>query len=414
MHPSALRLDRQLRIAGWDQRALEQAVVGVVGDDNLLASLFVLSAAALGLNRLKVIAPRLDGNLTQMAHKLNPELNLAVLEGFYTHPLVGDFFSDCPVIVDLSSYALATKLALERAFAERRAVVRGYCVAEGETQGLRVFAYFPGREWRELEELMPPGNFPGSRFDDGVLDIIVAGLALEETKNLLMGQRVSGGLISYQRPRVPAPPADLPILIVGAGALGNFVGLGLALSGFVNLTFMDPDVVDPTNLNRQIFFYEAVGQSKAETLADRLNRSYGTQARAVAGLFGEETTVAPYQVILDCVDNFETRIILSEKAKAHGRRLISGGTGVSAGQVVVYDPAEGGSTPAELLGLYDIVDRRHMGPYQRSREACVYQPNPAIIMTNQIVAGLMVDACRLLVAGRRPPNLFYERGAIVT
>jgi hypothetical protein len=94
--------------------------------------------------------------------------------------------------------------------------------------------------------------------------------------------------------------------------------------------------------------------------------------------------------------------------------LISGGTGVSAGQVVVYDPTQRGPTPAELLGLHEIVDRRGVGSYERTREACIYQPNPAVIMTNQIVAGLMVDACRLLVAGENPPNLFYENAAITT
>jgi hypothetical protein len=115
---SAQRLDRQLRIDGWNQRALEQAVVGVVGDDDLLASLFLLSAAALGINHLKVIAPKVDATLADIAAQLNPELNLAVLEGFYSHPLIGDIFSDCRIIVDLSSYGLAAKLALEKAFQE--------------------------------------------------------------------------------------------------------------------------------------------------------------------------------------------------------------------------------------------------------------------------------------------------------
>jgi molybdopterin/thiamine biosynthesis adenylyltransferase len=202
--------------------------------------------------------------------------------------------------------------------------------------------------------------------------------------------------------------------VVGAGALGNFVGLGLAFSGFSELTFMDSDLVDPTNLNRQIFFHGAVGQSKAETLAARLNRHYGTRAQALVGYFREETDVSPFRVIIDCVDNFETRIVLSEQAKAHGKILISGGTGVCAGQVVVFDPTRGGPTPAELLGLYEIVDRRSLGGYRRTREACVYQPNPAIIMTNQIVAGLMVDALRQLAAGQHPPNLFYDQGAILT
>jgi molybdopterin/thiamine biosynthesis adenylyltransferase len=411
---SALRLDRQLRIAGWNQQALERAAVGVVGDSDLLASLYVLSAAALGINCLKVIAPRLDATLTDMARKLNPELKLVELEGFYTHPLVGELFSDCPVIVDLSAYGLATKLALEQVFRENRAVVRGYCFQNGNSQGLRVFTYFRGREWQELEKVVPPRNFPGPHSDDGVLDIIVAGLVLEETKNLLMGHRVSGGLISYEHPKIFAVPEALPILIVGAGALGNFVGLGLALSGFTNLTFMDPDVVDPTNLNRQIFFYDAVGRSKAKTLAHRLNRHYHTRARAEVGLFREDTQVEPYRIIIDCVDNFETRIILSEKAKAHGKILISGGTGVSAGQVVVYHPAQGGPTPAELLGLYEIVNRRGLDSYPRRREACIYQPDPAIIMTNQIVGGLMADACRLLALGGQPPNLFYERGVFLT
>jgi hypothetical protein len=46
------RFDRQLRIRGWDQRALDEAKIGVVGDDDLLASLYILSAAALGINNI--------------------------------------------------------------------------------------------------------------------------------------------------------------------------------------------------------------------------------------------------------------------------------------------------------------------------------------------------------------------------
>ena len=51
------RLDRQLRIEGWNQQALENAKIGVVGDDDLLASLYILSASALGINNIVVIAP---------------------------------------------------------------------------------------------------------------------------------------------------------------------------------------------------------------------------------------------------------------------------------------------------------------------------------------------------------------------
>ncbi|MDI6852018.1 MAG: ThiF family adenylyltransferase [Deltaproteobacteria bacterium] len=410
---SALRLDRQLRIDGWNQQALEQAAVGVVGDTDAAASLFLLSAAALGINRLKVIAPYLDATLTQIAAQLNPELRLSALEGFYSHPFLGDFFSDCRIIVDLSSYGLAAKLALGKAFRENRAVIRGSFITDCDNEGLQIFTYFKGREWQELEQVMPPRNLPGPLSHDPVLGIIGAGIALEEAKNYLMGRAVSPDLITYSRKKIPPGSQNRSILVVGAGALGNFVGLGLAFSGFSNLTFMDPDVVEPTNLNRQIFFYDAVGRNKAPALAERLNQHYGTRARGLIGYFGADTDVSPYDIIIDCVDNFETRVVLSEKARDHGKLLISGGTGAAAGQVIVYDPARDRLTPAELLGLSEIIEQRDPGPYDRSRLACIYQPNPAVIMTNQIVAGLMVDAGCQLLAGVRPPNVFYENGAVV-
>ena len=90
------------------------------------------------------------------------------------------------------------------------------------------------------------------------------------------------------------------------------------------------------------------------------------------------------------------------------RVLISGGTGVEAGQVVIFNPAQGGPTPAELLGLYDIVGRRQVDVTERQRASCVYAPEPAVIMTNQIIGGLMVDAWRRLLAGEPAPNLFFD------
>ena len=167
-------------------------------------------------------------------------------------------------MVDLSHYGLADKILLEQAFQGTLTVIRGFTWEDGQEQGFKIFTYLKGREWLELQEVVSPVNLPG-RADsaDGVLDIIAAGLILEETKNILLGGRISPELIRYQRPRL-ARPARLPAIgIVGAGALGNFVGLGLALAGFKEMTFIDPDVIEVTNLNRQVFFAEAVGAGKA-------------------------------------------------------------------------------------------------------------------------------------------------------
>ena len=186
------RLDRQLRIEGWNQPALEKAKIGVVGDNDLLASLFMLSASALGINNLVVVAPVLDRLLVEIAEKVNPLFTLTHIEGFYTHPVLDDLFKGCNLIVDLSHYGLANKLLLEKGFRERIPIVRGFCYKQNGVQGFDVFTYIRGREWLELERIVCPNNLPECHFDDGVLDTIIAGIVLEEVKSILMLQKVLG------------------------------------------------------------------------------------------------------------------------------------------------------------------------------------------------------------------------------
>lgn len=402
------RLDRQLLIPGWDQRRLSGAKIGVVGDADRMASLFILSAAALGLNRIVVIAPCLDHRLLDMARKINPGLNLTFLRGFYTHPLLNDIFGGCQVIVDLSSYGLANKLLLEKGRQDHLPVVRGYCYDTKEETGFKIFTYLPGQEWQTLAEVVSPLNLPQRHDEDPGLAIICAGMALVETKNILMGHQVSPELTDYRREKFTSIPTDLPIGVVGAGALGNFIGLGLAYSGFFNITFIDPDAIEITNLNRQIFFYEALGLNKAELLARRLNAAFGTRARSLVTYLERATDISPFAIIFDGVDNHETRIVLSERCEQEKKILISGGTNVDQGQVVVYVPHRSAETPAALLGLYEIVDRRNRETYPRPPESCLRQSDPSVIMTNQIIAGLAVDSLRKLLDGQETPNIFYD------
>jgi molybdopterin/thiamine biosynthesis adenylyltransferase len=402
------RLDRQLRIEGWNQDALDHAKIGVIGDTDLLASHYLLSASALGINRLVVLAPVLNKMFVGIAKKLNPRFNLTHIEGFYTHPVLDEIFNGCNLIADLSHYGLANKLLLQKGYRDNIPIIRGFCYEQDDEQGFKVFTYVRGREWQELEQLVSPNNLPYNHFDDGVLDTIIAGMVLEETKNILMGQEVSEDLIRYTRKKTDASENHPTTLVIGSGALGIFVGLGLAYLGCRHNTFMDPDIVEETNLNRQVFFYDAVGRGKAETLSRRLNHLFKMENNALMEYFDRETSIAPYDIVFDCVDNFETRIVLSEKCKAHGKTLISGGTSADAGQVVIYTPANNEPTPSELLGLYDIVGKRKGDSVRRERASCRYQPDPSVIMTNQIVAGFMVDAFRMLLNGQEPENVFYD------
>lgn len=402
------RLDRQLRIKDWNQDVLENATIGVVGDNDLLASLYIMSASALGINKVIAIAPSLNAILVETGQKLNPRFVLTHLEGFYTHPVLGEIFKACNLIVDLSRYGVANKLLLEKGFRENIPIIRSFCYENDKEQGFKIFTYMKGREWQELERIISPHNLPNDHFDDGVLDTIIAGIALEETKNILMCQEASEDLILYRRKKLRTSENQANILVVGSGALGIFVGLGLAYSGFRHITFMDPDVVEETNLNRQVFFYDTVGKNKAETLSKRLNASFRIESKARVVYFNNETGIEPYDVVFDCVDNFETRIVLSEACKQQAKVMISGGTSADAGQVVIYNPGNGGATPSELLGLYDIVAKREVETYHRERTGCIYRPDPSVIMTNQIVGGFMVDAYRMLIDGQKPDNIFYD------
>lgn len=402
------RLDRQMRIPDWDQRALEEARIAVFGDNDLLASLYVLSAAALGLNNIILIAPNWDRGLMEIAHRVNPRLRLAAVEGFYTHPILEEIFWPCTAIVDLTHYALANKLLLEKGFRSDVPVIRGICRRENGVDGFAIFTYRRGREWQELCDLVSPSNLPGDHFDDAILDLVATGIALEETTNLVMGHTVSGDMIGYKRPAVPAGGCKARVVVVGAGALGNFVALGLAFAGVESVTVMDPDVVDVTNLNRQVFLADGVGRSKAEVLCETLHRRFGLQAKARVAYARRSTELAAYDAIFDCADNFETRIVLSEKCRHERKVLISGGTGAQAGQVIVFDPARGGETPAEVLGLHQIVEERAIDAFRRETASCAYAPEPSVIMTNQIIGGLMVDAFRTLLDGRETGNIFYD------
>jgi molybdopterin/thiamine biosynthesis adenylyltransferase len=407
------RLDRQVRIPGWHQKALARARVGVVGDDPWLTGLVAASAAALGINRLTVVAPELDPRLTSAAQGLNPDLDLAFFPGFLSHVFLEDLLKGCQVLIDLSHHSLATKLLLTLAHQEGLPLVRGYDFEKDGAAGIRLFTYQKGREWRELLSILPRTQLPSPYRGDPVLARAAAGLVLEETKKLLLGEIVTPEVVSYLQGGNDSHAKeqrrqDIPIALVGSGALGNFVALGLAALGFSRLTFIDPDPVEITNLNRQILFWDKVGEPKARALAERIMEWFGITPQAKISYVIRETDLSEYSVIFDCTDNFASRIVLSEKCRDHGQVLISGGTGVAAGQVVVFNPAKAGPTPAELLGLYDLVGPGDAEVSKRERASCIYAPEPAVIMTNQIIGGLMVDAFRRLLAGEAPPNIFYD------
>jgi molybdopterin/thiamine biosynthesis adenylyltransferase len=131
-------------------------------------------------------------------------------------------------------------------------------------------------------------------------------------------------------------------LIVGAGGLGSPSALYMAAGGVGTLTICDFDVVDLTNLQRQIIHTsQSVGINKAVSAKQTLQ---GINPDVVVNTVEEKSTEAAMSklvkeadVVLDCSDNFATRYALNRLCFEHQKPLVSGAAIGFEGQVTVYD-----------------------------------------------------------------------------
>ncbi len=119
------------------------------------------------------------------------------------------------------------------------------------------------------------------------------------------------------------------VLIIGCGGLGGYVIESLARLGVGNLTVADADVFEESNLNRQLLSTENnLGEKKAFAALERV-RSINSEIMidAVADRIDEsniKSLVQKKDVIIDAVDNYNTRLLLAKAAKESGIPLIHG------------------------------------------------------------------------------------------
>jgi adenylyltransferase/sulfurtransferase len=141
--------------------------------------------------------------------------------------------------------------------------------------------------------------------------------------------------------------SDASVLIVGAGGLGSPVGLYLAAAGVGRIGIVDDDVLEVSNLQRQVLYSEAdVGSPKAEAAATRL-RELNSESEIIA----LRTRLMPsnaleifggYDVVIDATDNYATRYLVSDACAILGKPHIWGSVFQMEGQVSVWWPARRG------------------------------------------------------------------------
>ena len=141
---------------------------------------------------------------------------------------------------------------------------------------------------------------------------------------------------------------DAHVLVVGAGGLGSPVALYLAASGVGHISIADHDVVDLTNLQRQIAHTTArVGQPKVDS-ASQAMWALNPEVRVTAlphklDAAQLDALVPTVQVVVDCCDNFETRQAVNAACVKHQVPLVSGAAIRMDGQLSVYDARDDAS-----------------------------------------------------------------------
>jgi molybdopterin/thiamine biosynthesis adenylyltransferase len=181
------------------------------------------------------------------------------------------------------------------------------------------------------------------------------------------------------------------VLIIGLGGLGSPVAMYLAAAGVGHLTLVDDDVVEVSNLQRQIIHGEDdLGRLKVESAAaaiSNLNSACQVEKKTHR-LERDELTaeINKADVVVDCSDNFASRFLLNAVTQACKTPLVSGAAIRMEGQVTVYDSRLEGSA------CYRCVYEDNGELQQTCSESGVLSPLLGIIGSMQAVETLKLLA----------------------
>jgi molybdopterin/thiamine biosynthesis adenylyltransferase/rhodanese-related sulfurtransferase len=140
---------------------------------------------------------------------------------------------------------------------------------------------------------------------------------------------------------------DSKVLILGTGALGSPSSLYLAAAGVGTIGLVDFDVVDLSNLQRQIIHTtDRVGMLKTESAQKQINAlSPGTKViRHDVRLTSDNVMeiIKDYDVVVNCGDNFPTRYLINDACVLSKKPLVDGAIFRFEGNATVFHPAAGG------------------------------------------------------------------------
>jgi len=135
------------------------------------------------------------------------------------------------------------------------------------------------------------------------------------------------------------------VLIVGLGGLGSVASIFLAAAGVGRMLLVDKDVVELSNLNRQILYNtNDIGKAKADLAKEKLNKLNPYINIESFRLRVEDEDfkdlVKKSDIVLDCLDNWRSRFVLNKLCVEHRKPLIHAGVREFYGQLFTIIPGE--------------------------------------------------------------------------
>ncbi|MBI4441020.1 ThiF family adenylyltransferase [Candidatus Woesearchaeota archaeon] len=410
-----VRYDRQLKIWGTEgQQKLEKGIVSIVGAGSC-AQFTALPLVALGIGQVRMLGCQETTGFLDIPHKgeavfacqktlhaINPNVTVAALPVDLESRLALNALRDSQIIIETTNNPKSKLLVMEYA-KDKKIPVMTTGVGGGYT---KLSLWQPDKDI-EAKHLMP--QFHGE-VQNPLLSLLWGGIIAEEVKKMLLGdaailtkdlyyklghsERFS--FLRHDEAHIPYEGYDYSskaALVIGAGALGNIMAIALSMLGFGKVDYLDYDTVESHNLNRQVLFYDAVGQPKADVLARKhvamnprtSTRAFVAKLEKVHGKYSiDSMTGTHYDVGFDLVDNLYARALFSAYAMTHGMNLISAASSPTAAQVAVSAPGR----TACLNHIFNDYYERGRAEEIIRRQSCIAQPDPSVIITNQVAAAL--------------------------
>ncbi len=140
--------------------------------------------------------------------------------------------------------------------------------------------------------------------------------------------------------------ADSRVLVVGTGGLGSPALMYLAAAGVGHIGIVDHDLVDLSNLQRQVLFDEvSVGTSKTEVAVQKIrNMNSETEVQAYDTLLTSDNAleiISDFDVVIDATDNFATRYLINDACVLLGIPYVWGSILRFDGQLSVFGQVNG-------------------------------------------------------------------------